>query len=339
VNPPSGWTEELVKTQAMNLAAFSQAYRLRDLEYPRTDSEPEAPKADAPEAGADYAESLKAAAAPHQEKIRSMIGMDAVAKEVDGLVAQAIIAKRREAAGLKTEARPLHLVFTGNPGTGKTSVAEIIGPLYADLGLIKNGKVTTLTKSEIIGPFNNQVEKHTREALMKAEGGVIIIDEAYTLATDAEGRKAIEEMVPMLSKELKDTVVILAGYPGRMEEFMAVNEGLDRRFPKTIKFKDYSASEMREIADVMLMAREYTATKPATVKAIEDAVEQLSRKKNNGNGGGVSNFIDRARDAQEVRLMKVKEPTKAQLAELTAADIKYAMMATGLTPSTRKKAA
>ena len=342
VSMPEGWSDQKVKSSARQLAILSQAFRQRDLA--RSSAEPpapaaqeeEAPKADAPEAGVDEIARLQAAAAPHQEKIRSYIGMDDVAEEIDKLAAQAIIGKRRADAGYKNDTRPMHLVFTGEPGTGKTTVAEVIAPLYHDLGLTEKNQVVTLTKSEIIGPFNNQVEKHVREVMNKNKGGVIIIDEAYTLATDAEGRKAIEEMVPMLTKELSNTVVILAGYPGRMKEFMDVNEGLQRRFPKTIKFRNYTAAEMRQIADKMLADREYTATKPATKAAIDHAVEQLAAKPNNGNAGGVSNFINHARDAQEVRLMRVKEPTRAQLGELTADDIRYAMMAMDLDPTPRK---
>lgn len=342
VNMPENWNEQKVKSSTKQLAILAQAFKQRDLaggsRTVEAEPEAEAPKADAPEAGADdYAEKLQAAAAPHQEAIRALVGMDHVANEVDKLAAQAIIGQRREKAGYGNESRPKHLIFTGNPGTGKTTVAEIIAPLYADLGLLEKPTVKTLTKSEIIGPFNNQVEEHTRKVMNENKGGVIFIDEAYTLATDAEGRKAIEEMVPMLNNELKDTVVILAGYKDRMDQFLEVNEGLDSRFPKQIHFKNYTAPEMRKIADLMLVKREYTATKPATVAAIEDAVAQLAAKPKSSNGRDVSNFINHARDAQEVRLMKVKSPTKAQLGELTAADIKYAMMAMDLTPTPRKR--
>jgi len=355
------WNPAVVEQSSKRLARLAQAYKMRDekaaeierdakigkpiIEVLESGSPEETerikaglPKAGAPEQGADYAAQLQAAAAPHQEKLRSMIGMSGVAHQVDGLVAQAVIASAREKSGLKTSSRPMHLVFTGSPGTGKTTVAELIAPLYADLGLTNEPKVTTLTKSEITGPFVNQVEQHTRKALNDAAGGVIIIDEAYTLANDDSGRKAIEEMVPMLTKELKDTVVILAGYPDRMDQFMQVNEGLSRRFPKTITFRDYSAPEMKKIADKMLVDREYTATTPSVHAAINDAVTQLAARPNNGNGGGVENMVNFMRESQEFRLMKVKNPTHKQLATLTSHDVKYAMHAMGLKPGARQAA-
>jgi stage V sporulation protein K len=273
--------------------------------------------------------SLRIKARPYQDDIASMIGMDGVADQVDALVNQAVVAQQRKAAGYKTDDRPMHLIFEGNPGTGKTTIANKIAPLYKDLGLVSKPTVLELKKGDITGPFNNQVEEHTYNALMKGKGGVIFIDEAYMLNNDEEGRKAIDAMVPILSdpKFSKDTVVILAGYPGKMQAFLDVNEGLADRFSDRVRFRDYTAPELHQIAQKMINDQEY-AVSASTNREIGKAVAAIASKPGHANGRSVARLIDRIKRAHEARLGD--DPTPDELRFLTAADVQSAMKAQGL---------
>lgn len=347
-NPAGAIPEAYLHRMATDLAKLSQAYQMRDRVSAGTTGaaspaaappEEAGPKAEAPapqEKGAadtDLANQLIATAKPYQDKIRSMVGMDDVADQVDGLVAQAIAAKRREAAGLPVDDRPMHMVFTGNPGVGKTTVARIIAPLYHDLGLTATDTLTEVkSPSELFGSYSNQTRENTLKFLEAHKGGVIFIDEAHQLASDKEGRQALETMVPWSSNN-RDTVIILAGYPEHMRRFFEYDPGLSSRFPQKIGFKDYGSAEMGQIADSMLESKGYTVKGPARA-AIQRGVVELAAT-DHANGRSVETLINRARQAQELRLMHKDNPTPAQLSELTTADVQYGLSSLGL--HSRKK--
>lgn len=326
--PAGSLNDSQINAQAKDLAKIIQAYKNR--EAVRTPKEPD-PKAEASDKEAVRAmgTNLRQKAKPFQEDIASMIGMDDVSDQVDALVNQAVVSKQREAAGLAVGNRPMHLIFEGNPGTGKTTIAQKIAPLYKELGLVSKGEVVELKKGDITGQYENNIEEHTYNTLMKHKGKVIFIDEAYQFASDDFGRKSIDAMVPILSdpKFTKDTVVILAGYPDRMQEFLEVNPGLADRFSDRINFRDYTAPELHKIANKMIADQEYV-TNPTVNREIGKAVAAIAAKPDHANGRTVARLIDRVKRAHEARLGE--DPTTDELRNFTVEDVRSAMKWQGL---------
>jgi stage V sporulation protein K len=367
-NPPS-LSEKDLRKEAEDLAILSTAFRLRqekaDAEKAAADAEAAyankvihtfsdqetadalsglVPKADAPDAGAaDEVDALKKAAAPYREELQGMVGMDDVTHQMDMLVARAAASKRRDRLGMDPIERPMNMVFSGNPGTGKTTVAENIAGLYFDLGLTKEPKFMKLTKRDLVGATANDIANTTREQLEEGRGGVILIDEAYSLLSDDYGRQVIDEIVPFITSDAgKETVLIFAGYPQGMKDFREnANPGLKSRLSTVIDFRDYSAPELVQIADGMLAKNGYVAA-PVAKKRLTHAVAQMHASPEfNANGRDVENFINNVADAHDERLMEMPHATKAQEQEITTSDVEYAVKAMGLKPPTvrRKKAA
>lgn len=358
-------TERDLRSEAEDLARIATAYRLRQArmdaekaatdaaaQYTRvvhtfSDAETEealsglVPKADAPDEGAaDEVDALKTAAAPYRDEVASMVGMGDIVGQMDKLVARAAAAKRRERLGMEAVDRPMSMVFAGNPGTGKTTVAEKLGGMYYDIGLTSEKKWLPLTKRDLVGATANDIANTTREQLELGKGGVIFIDEAYTLNSDDYGRQVIDELVDFMPKN-PDTVFIFAGYPDKMREFREdVNPGLKSRLSTVIDFRDYSAPEMVQIADHMMAKHQYTAS-PTVKKRITHAIAQIhGSPEYNGNGRDVSNFLALAADAHDERLMEMPHATREQESELATSDVEYAVKAMGLKhPATRRKKA
>lgn len=321
-NPAPSMNEKQIRKAALDLAKIRQVYQLRDKAGPGPESE--APKAEAPEAGAeaDLTEKLIAAAKPYQDKVRAMAGMGDVADQIDSLVAQAVSARRREAVDLPVDERSMHLVFTGNPGVGKTTVARMIAPLYKELGLTSKADFVEAKPGEIGGPFSNQVRENTQKFLDDHKGGVIFIDEAHQLAQDEYGKQVLETMVPW-SYNNRDTVIILAGYPQHMRRFFAHDPGLTSRFPTKFEFKDYKVEDLHRIADTMLSSKGYAVNGPART-ALQKKISALPGGEEYANGRSVENLINAATTAQARRLLHTEDPTPAQLETLTVTDIRNA---------------
>lgn len=317
-----------IDSEAKDLARLVQAYNMRDLARPKA----EAPKAEASVEEAvepvDYADQMVEIAKPYQDQIRSMTGLGNVADQVDTLVAQAVAQRRRADAGLPNPEQFNHLIFTGNPGVGKTSVAKIIAPLYYELGLVNSPDPVITTAGQIKGPYSNSVRESTTEFLNEHKGSVIFIDEAHQLANDEYSRQALEAIVPWAS-ENRDTVIIMAGYPEHMGRMLSVDPGLDSRFPQRIGFKDYTPDEMVSIADSVMNRNKYTA--PASVRnAIHNTVRQLATKEGHANGREVDNFITELTRAQNNRLLNAESPSVTQLSTFTMTDVNAARRKAGL---------
>ncbi|MBR6024438.1 MAG: AAA family ATPase, partial [Methanobrevibacter sp.] len=182
------------------------------------------------------------------DELNKLVGLEAVKKEVNSLVNLVQIRKIREERGMKQPSMSLHLVFSGNPGTGKTTVARLLSKIYSKLGVLSKGHLIETDRSGLVGGYLGQTAIKTQEVIQSAMGGILFIDEAYTLAPkkqdDAYGQEAIDTILKAMEDHRDDLIVIVAGYPSLMDNFIHSNPGLESRFNKYIFFEDYNPEEL-----------------------------------------------------------------------------------------------
>jgi SpoVK/Ycf46/Vps4 family AAA+-type ATPase len=214
-------------------------------------------------------------------------------------------------------------VFTGNPGTGKTTVGRLLAQLYRTLGLVSKGHLVETDRSQLVAGFVGQTAIRVREVFDKAKGGVLLIDEAYALVRGSEqdfGREAIDTIVKLVEDRRDTTVVIVAGYPDEMALFVNANPGLRSRFPKTIHFPDYTTDELLAIFDILARKAEYKADDSAR-EALRQNLDAIPRDRAFGNGRLVRNLFEHAIAQQAGRIVEMEDPTDEDLQTLVAADI------------------
>ena len=270
---------------------------------------------------------------PYKE-LDDLIGLDEVKEEVRLLANFVKIQKQREAQGLKTAKVSYHLVFYGSPGTGKTTVARIVGRIYKDLGVLKKGHTVETDRGGLVAQYVGQTAVKTDSVIQKALDGVLFIDEAYALVPDGyNGSDYGQEAISTLLKRMEDyrdrLVVIIAGYRNEMHRFIDSNPGLKSRFTRYIDFRDYSPEELTEIFKMYMKKNQYTLTNEAEAylkRRMELAVEH--KDKNFGNARFARNVFENCIQQQANRLSKATNPTVEQLQELTLEDVR-AGFATG----------
>lgn len=206
------------------------------------------------------------------KKLNNLVGLKKLKYNIESHLNLVRFTQLRQKNGLKATMPPLHMIFTGNPGTGKTTVASLLGEIYASIGILKTGKVITVDRKKLVGQYIGDTEANTRMFLQQAHGNILLIDEAYTLVGDPDdkkdfGPKVLDCLLEELGKEQTDMIIILAGYAEEMEKMLRVNKGLASRFPYTFHFEDYTEDELLEIAMVTAQDRGYTFS--------EDAVKRL----------------------------------------------------------------
>lgn len=262
-------------------------------------------------------------------ELHGYIGLDKVKTEVENLVNMVKVQKMREEHGLPTPKMSLHMVFTGNPGTGKTMIARVMARIYKSLGILSKGQLIEVDRGGLVAGYVGQTATKTQEVINKAMGGVLFIDEAYALTYHKEGNDFGQEAVDTLLKAMEDhrddLIVIVAGYNGLMEEFISSNPGLESRFNKYIHFDDYTMEEMMAIFNMRCDQGGYKLDESAT-----DEVETFIKKQNVdpisfGNARGVRNLFEQVLVAQCNRVVKLEEVTKEALMQITEEDINAAI--------------
>ncbi|HHY34048.1 MAG TPA: AAA family ATPase [Firmicutes bacterium] len=241
------------------------------------------------------------------DELEGLIGLRRVKDLIFEVAAFCQVQRYRERAGLKVENPILHMVFKGNPGTGKTTVARIMGRIFKELGVLEIGHVVEVERADLVGEYIGHTAQKTREQIRKALGGILFIDEAYSLARGGEkdfGRECIDCLVKAMEDHGRETVFILAGYPSEMEMFLQMNPGLRSRFPIQLEFPDYTVEELLAIARVMFKDRDYYMTSDAAEVLGAILRERAAREAVPSNARLVRNIVEKAMRRQAVRLVK-----------------------------------
>ena len=281
----------------------------------------------APEKAAQEAE---ASPAPSLEELMAQLdelcGLQKVKEDVKGLINLVKVRKLREKEGLPVPPMSLHLVFMGNPGTGKTTVARLLAQIYHAIGVLSKGQLIEVDRSGLVAGFVGQTAIKTGEVIQKALGGVLFIDEAYALSNHDNandfGQEAIETLLKGMEDHRADLIVIVAGYTELMGDFIHSNPGLESRFNKYFYFDDYNGAQLMDIFQSMCRKNGYTLDEE-TVKFASEAFEELYRERdeNFGNARDVRNIFEQGVARQANRVAAMENPTKEDLMALTIADL------------------
>ena len=290
--------------------------------------QPSAAGGEAPAAAAEPAEPLEPPR-PLEEllaELDGLVGLAPVKAEVKLVTNLLRVEKLRTERGLPVVEHSRHLVFTGNPGTGKTTVARLLAQIYRTLGVVEKGQLVETDRSGLVAGYVGQTAIKVKEVFAKALGGILLIDEAHALARGEDrdfGHEAIDMIVKLMEDHRDDVVLIVAGYPDEMAAFLDANPGLRSRFPKTIFFDDYSDDELLRIFDGMCVKSHYTPTEDARKRVLE-YVTSRPRDRGFGNARLVRNLFEAAVSAQASRVVELGEVSDEVLVALEAADIPQA---------------
>ena len=256
---------------------------------------------------------------------RDLVGLKPVKTRIREIASLLVVEKAREALGVTSAPPSLHMCFTGNPGTGKTTVAMRMAEILHRLGHVRKGHLVAVTRDDLVGQYIGHTAPKTKEVLKKAMGGVLFIDEAYYLYRPENerdyGQEAIEILMQVMENQREDLVVIFAGYKSRMDRFFESNPGLSSRVAHHIDFPDYSDGELLQIADRMVDGLGLQLAEGAR-KALAEYLSIRRKQPNFANARSLRNALDRARLRQARRLIEVGEVDAASLTTIEEADIR-----------------
>ncbi len=259
------------------------------------------------------------------EELNSLIGLEDVKKEVKSLANFVRVQKQREKQGLKSVSMSYHCVFTGNPGTGKTTIARILARIFKDLGVVKKGHLVETDRSGLVAEYVGQTAVKTNAVVDSALGGVLFIDEAYAL-TDKKGGDYGDEAISTLLKRMEDNrdnlIVIVAGYTNEMKRFVESNPGLQSRFTRYIDFPDYSSDELFDIFKMRMNKYSYKLDADAEQYLRKDLANTVAHKSRNfGNARYVRNLFEKAVSNQANRIASQNNLSTEELSRITLDDI------------------
>ncbi len=257
-----------------------------------------------------------------EEKLNEIIGLDDVKKLLRSQYKLIVAQEKRKSVGVNTKIEQnLNMVFTGNPGTGKTSIARLVAEMLNSMGLLKVGQLVETDRSSFVSEIPGETPKKTEEKFKEALGGVLFIDEAYTLANDSLGIEAIETLLKLIEDYSKEVIVILAGYEEEMEEFFDVNIGLRSRFPLWTNFADYNPNELFEMAVKLVEAKGFKLSKNGYIALKKSFVEIYNNSDaQSGNGRMVRNYVEKLIRNQSIRIVE-EDISVYEMNLITAKDV------------------
>lgn len=263
------------------------------------------------------------------DELNALVGLEKVKSKVQDLIVYQKIQKMRREQNLHSAKNTLHLAFTGNPGTGKTTVARIVGRIYKQIGLLSKGHFVEVSRTDLIAGYQGQTALKVKKVIEQAKGGVLFIDEAYSITendhTDSYGRECLTELTKALEDYREDLVVIVAGYTEPMNQFFESNPGLKSRFNTFIEFNDYSSNELDEILVSMCKKNDYILTDEVKEKIHFYFEQQTSSKdKSFSNGRLVRNLFDDLVMNHARRVINVKNPGREELSTIKVEDFAFA---------------
>ncbi len=260
------------------------------------------------------------------QDLHNLIGLNNVKQIVDNLISYQQVQKLRNSKGLHSTKNTMHLAFMGNPGTGKTTVARIVGRIYKQIGLLSKGHFLEVSRTDLIAGYQGQTALKVKDVITKAIGGVLFIDEAYSITenehSDSYGKECLTELTKALEDHRDDLVVIVAGYTDPMKAFFQSNQGLQSRFNTFIEFEDYSADDLCNILISMCNANDYTLSDDALMNVKIRLKESVEVKDSSfANARFVRNMYDDIIMKHAKRVIKIENPNKTELSLIEDIDI------------------
>lgn len=263
-----------------------------------------------------------------EDELGALVGMEEMKRMIKEIYAWIYVNKKREEMGLKARKQALHMMFKGNPGTGKTTVARLIGKLFQKMNVLSKGHLIEAERADLVGEYIGHTAQKTRDLIKKAHGGILFIDEAYSLGRGGEkdfGKEAIDTLVKHMEDKQHEFILILAGYSREMDYFLTLNPGLHSRFPLVIDFPDYNIEQLMEISGRMLEEREYTLSHEAEKKLKDHLiwVKAVLSPNSFSNGRYVRNIIEKSIRAQAMRLLMLNHYDRHELMTLRSNDLVF----------------
>ena len=299
-----------------------------DKDKEKEKAEESVPPTDAPQAAAGSTPEKGEKKEPEKsamEELDELIGLGTIKEDVKELISLVKMQKMREAKGMKTVPVSLHLVFSGNPGTGKTTVARILARLYKEIGVLSKGQLVEVDRSGLVAGFVGQTALKTQEKIKAAMGGVLFIDEAYALTSneqDTFGQESVDTILKAMEDHRDDLVVIVAGYTAPMEKFINSNPGLKSRFNKYIEFPDYTTDELEQIFYMNCEKYDYVVEEEVKHQIRSLIVlRKLQQLENFANAREVRNMFEEIITNQARRVAAMENPTQEDMMKITLEDL------------------